>query len=43
LEAGEERKEEEFDIDKIIKTMRDLRFEVDLLKEKGGCNDDPDF
>ena len=23
--------------------MRDLRFEVDLLKEKGGCKDDPDF
>jgi hypothetical protein len=43
LEAGGERKEEEFDIARMITTMRDLRFEVDLLREKTNTKDDPDF
>jgi hypothetical protein len=43
LEAGTERKEEEFDIARMIATMRDLRFEVDLLREKTNTKDDPDF
>jgi len=34
LEAGTERKEEEFDIAEMIGTMRALKFEVALLRQK---------
>lgn len=43
LEAGGERKEEEFDIALIVTTLRDLRFEVDVLRDKTNTKDDPDF
>ena len=43
LEAGGERKEEEFDVAHMITTLRDLRFEVDLLREKTQTVDDPAF
>lgn len=43
LDAGGERKDEEFDVAHMITTLRDLRFEVDLLREKTNTKDDPDF
>jgi len=43
LEAGGERKEEEFDVAHMITTLRDLRHEVDLLREKTGTAEDPAF
>lgn len=43
LDAGGERKDEEFDISQIIATVRDLRFEVTKLREKTNTQEDPDF
>lgn len=43
LDAGGERKDDEFDISKMIAELRALRFELDILREKTGNKDDEDF
>ena len=43
IETGNEKKEEDFDLYNIIKESRDLKYEMEVLKEKMGMLGDPVF
>jgi hypothetical protein len=43
LDAANEKAEADFDIYEMIQESKRLRFELEKLKEKNGCADDPDF
>jgi hypothetical protein len=43
MEKGEEKLEEDFDLYKIIQNAKQMRFELDKLKEKTNNSNDPDF
>jgi hypothetical protein len=43
MDAGAEKMEADFDIYEMIQEQKRLRFELNKLKEKNGCANDPDF